>query len=296
MNDRNPKGKPQAPQPLVPPFTPLDAAQLTHSSFYKFVPFADPDVVAQRLRELTVALRGTILVAFEGISGVVAGKTDDLLAFETALFEDPTFGGLLRGMAFKHSPCKTVPFGTMKVHHKSEIVALGVEGITGLNAAPDTHLTPQQWREFIARDDVVVIDNRNSFEYRLGRFKGAIDPQVKHFRDFPQYMLDHAAEWRAQGKKVAMYCTGGIRCEKTGAWMKDAGLQVYQLDGGIMNYFAALPDADRDWQGECFVFDNRIALDTRLQETDTSIEQVYEAEPDGAWRIARAKRLAGEKP
>jgi UPF0176 protein len=93
-----------------------------------------------------------------------------------------------------------------------------------------------------------------------------------------------------------MYCTGGIRCEKTGAWMKDAGLQVYQLDGGIMNYFAALPDADRDWQGECFVFDNRIALDTRLQETDTSIEQVYEAEPDGAWRIARAKRLAGEKP
>jgi UPF0176 protein len=141
---------------------------------------------------------------------------------------------------------------------------------------------------------VVLIDNRNSFEYRLGHFHKAIDPQVAHFRDFAKFMQTHAAEWKAQGKRVAMYCTGGIRCEKTSAWMASNGLQVYQLEGGILNYFARMPDAERDWSGECFVFDNRIALDTQLQETTTTLEQVYEAEPDGAWRLERARRLMAD--
>ena len=92
-----------------------------------------------------------------------------------------------------------------------------------------------------------------------------------------------------------MYCTGGIRCEKTSAWMQDFGVDVYQLDGGILNYFQSMPDAEKDWEGECFVFDNRIALDTKLQETDTTLEDVYEGEPDGEWRIARAKRLDASK-
>ena len=104
-----------------------------------------------------------------------------------------------------------------------------------------------------------MIDNRNSFEYRLGRFKHAIDPGVDNFRDFPGYIQAQAPKWKAAGKRVAMYCTGGLRCEKTSSWMQDMGLTVYELDGGILNYFQQMPDADKDWQGECFVFDNRIA-------------------------------------
>jgi UPF0176 protein len=106
----------------------------------------------------------------------------------------------------------------------------------------------------------------------------------------------HAAQWREQGKRVAMYCTGGIRCEKTSAWMRELGLTVYQLEGGILNYFQQMPDAQRDWRGECFVFDNRVALDTQLQETATTLDDVYQQEADGAWRLERGRRLeqAGE--
>ena len=138
---------------------------------------------------------------------------------------------------------------------------------------------------------MVLLDNRNSFEFRLGRFHNAIDPQVTNFRDFPNYVSAHIDEWKRDGKRVAMYCTGGIRCEKTSAWMQDMDIPVYQLEGGILNYFKAMPDAARDWEGECFVFDNRIALDTKLTETDTTLEDVYNDEPDGEWRLARAKRL-----
>jgi UPF0176 protein len=146
--------------------------------------------------------------------------------------------------------------------------------------------------QLIKDPDVVLLDNRNSFEFRLGHFAGAVDPGVANFRDFPAYVQAHAAQWQAQGQRVAMYCTGGIRCEKTSAWMQGMGLPVYQLDGGILNYFQQMPDAQQDWHGECFVFDNRVALDTRLNETATTLEDVYQATPDGAWRLARARRLA----
>ena len=108
------------------------------------------------------------------------------------------------------------------------------------------------------------------------------------------YVQAHLDEWKAQGKRVAMYCTGGIRCEKTSAWMADLGMPVYQLEGGILNYFREMPDAERDWQGECFVFDNRVALDTRLQETDTTLDDVYTGEPDDQWRLERARRLGAD--
>jgi UPF0176 protein len=105
-------------------------------------------------------------------------------------------------------------------------------------------------------------------------------------------MVANAPAWQAAGKRVAMYCTGGIRCEKTSAWMQDVGLDIYQLEGGILNYFQSMPDAARDFEGECFVFDNRIALDTQLQETGTTADQVYD-DPADAWRLARARRLDG---
>ena len=257
---------------------------LFHISFYKFVALHDPHAVAAHLRLLAVELLGSVLVADEGINGVLAGSAAAVDAFEHRLQEDPRFVGI----SFKRSACRTAPFARLKVHVKPEIVSVGVPGG---GASPDTRVSPEQWRELIAQDNVVVLDNRNGFEYRLGRFRNAVDPGVTNFRDFPRYVQAHADEWKAAGKTVAMYCTGGIRCEKTSAWMRDLGLQVRELDGGILNYFQTLPDADRDWQGECFVFDNRVALDTRLQETETTAEQVYADEPDGEWRLQRARRL-----
>jgi len=272
---------------------------LTHSSFYKFVPLADPDAVVEVLRELVAPLTGSILVAEEGISGALAAPLNLLQVFEHAVQHDPRLQGAFIGMAFKHSACATKPFWKVRVHRKKEIVALGVDGVSGVTReqTDHTHVSPQQWRELIARDDVVVIDNRNHFEYRLGRFKNAIDPKVDNFRDFPSYLQAQAPLWKAEGKRVAMYCTGGIRCEKTSAWMQnDLGLEVFQLDGGIVSYFQALPDADRDWEGECFVFDNRVAIDTHLRETPTTVEQVYNDAPDEAWRLVRAKRLDSVTP
>lgn len=262
----------------------------THVSFYKFVPVAKPEAYVARLRVLTTHVLGSILIAGEGINGMVAGTQDDLAAFEQALRHDPLFEGAFSDIVFKRSPCTRAPFGKMKVHHKPEILPLGISGVDGRNTG--INLSPQEWREFIQRDDVVLLDNRNSFEFRLGHFASAIDPGVRNFRDFPEYVKAHLADWQAQGKTIGMYCTGGIRCEKTSAWMRDLGVEVFQLEGGILNYFAQMPDADRDWTGECFVFDNRIALDTSLQETSTTLEDVYLGEPDGAFRLNRARRLA----
>jgi UPF0176 protein len=271
---------------------------LVHTAFYKFAEVARPEDTAARLRELVAnpdwALTGSILVATEGINGMLAGTAQALDAIEHALRHDPAFDGAFAGMVFKRSACTTPPFGKMKVHVKKEIVPLGIEGVDGRATGID--VSPRDWRALIKDPDVVLLDNRNSFEYRLGHFEGAIDPGVTNFRDFPAYVQAHAAGWKAQGKRVAMYCTGGIRCEKTSAWLRQLDLPVYQLEGGILNYFQQMPDAELDWHGECFVFDNRVALDTRLQETASTLDDVYGE--DEAWRLARARRLAqaGQRP
>ena len=264
-----------------------------HTAFYKFTLLPQPEEVAARLRDLVSqpdvdGLTGSILVAGEGINGMLAGTPQAIDRIEQALVQDPALAGAFAGMVFKRSECTTPPFGKMKVHVKKEIVPLGIDGVDARRTGID--VSPQDWRDLIREPDVVLLDNRNSFEYRVGHFEGAIDPQVTNFRDFPAYVRAHAQEWKAQGKRVAMYCTGGIRCEKTSAWMLEMDLPVYQLEGGILNYFQQMPDAQHDWRGECFVFDNRVALDTRLQETATTLDDVYGA--DDAWRLARARRLA----
>lgn len=275
---------------MLPP-PPLRPA-LVHTAFYRFTPLPAPEATAARLRELVGApeagLTGSILLATEGINGMLAGTPAAIDRIEQVLQHDPAFDGAFTGMVFKRSACSTPPFGKLKVYVKKEIVPLGIEGVDGRNTGID--VAPRDWRTLIKDPEVVLLDNRNSFEYRLGRFEGAIDPGVTNFRDFPAYVRAHAAEWKAQGKRVAMYCTGGIRCEKTSAWMRELDLPVYQLEGGILNYFQQMPDADLDWQGECFVFDNRVALDTHLQETVTTLDDVYG--DDDAWRLARARRLA----
>ena len=265
---------------------------MIHTAFYKFTPLADPNQVAGALRTLVsepdhVGLTGSILLAAEGINGMLAGTPQVIERVEAALLNDPVFAGAFAGMAFKRSACTTPPFGRMKVQVKREIVPLGIDGVDARNTG--INVSPREWRELLKDPDLLLLDNRNSFEYRLGHFEGAIDPGVNNFRDFPAYVRAHAEQWKAQGKRVAMYCTGGIRCEKTSAWMLGMDLPVYQLEGGILNYFQQMPDAQHDWRGECFVFDNRVAVTPRLQEADTTLDDVYG--DDDAWRLARARRL-----
>lgn len=259
---------------------------LLHSAFYRFVELTDPEEVARWLRELSLNVLGSILVAPEGINGVLAGSAQALDVFERALLEDCRFSGI----AFKRSCCATPPFARMKVHCRAEIVSIGVSAVA-VDDHPHTRVSPQVWRQLMTQDDVVVLDNRNAFEFRLGHFKSALNPKVENFRDFPEFVRAQAPAWKAAGQRIAMYCTGGIRCEKTSPWMRSLGLDVYELEGGILNYFAALPDALQEWEGECFVFDNRVALDTQLQETATTAEDVYADSPDDAWRLMRARRL-----
>ena len=274
----------------------LSPPPLLHSAFYRFVPLTDPVAAADALRALARGLQGSIVVASEGINGTVAGMPGVVADFEAALQRRDVLDGVLAGMVFKHSACVTEPFGRMKVGVKPEIVALGLpEAFPAPDERDGSHLAPAAWRELLARADVVVLDNRNHFEVRLGHFRGAVDPQVHNFRDFAAFVQAHAPAWREAGQTVAMYCTGGIRCDKTAPWLRSLGLDVRQLDGGILNYFQQMPDAERDWQGECFVFDNRVALDTRLNETATTPEQVFDATyPDEAWRLQRARQL--DKP
>ncbi|RZL38816.1 MAG: hypothetical protein EOP35_04995 [Rubrivivax sp.] len=257
---------------------------VVHSSFYRFTPIADPAAFAEWLRERGAALGlgGVILVAEEGLSAAIAAEAEAVQKFETELQTRPG----LADLHFKHNACERRPFSRLKVSVKREIVAFGIPGVRG--DATDTHVSPQRWRELLADPDTVVLDNRNTFEFKLGRFRGAVDPGVAHFRDFPAYVEAHRDEW--QGRTVAMYCTGGIRCEKTAAWMQQRGLQVAQLDGGILNYLEAFPDAADDWQGECYVFDKRIAIDAAGRETGTTAEQVF-TDPADAWRLNRAQRL-----
>jgi len=272
-----------------------DRTALLHSAFYRFTPLHDPAAAADALRQLAAGLYGSITVAPEGLNGAVSGPRQAVLAFEAALADAGTLGGVFQGLAFKHSACTTPPFARLKVLVKPETVALGLPQADALplpDASDASHLSPAAWRALLDRDDVVVLDNRNHFEVRLGRFRGATDPQVRHFRDFVAYVQAQAPAWRDAATPVAMYCTGGIRCDKTAPWLRSLGLQVWQLDGGILNYLAQTPDAERDWLGECFVFDKRIALDCRLQETATTADAVFDPQDPGeAWRLARAHRL-----
>jgi UPF0176 protein len=275
-----------------------------HTAFYRFVPLTDPAAVATALRGLALGLRlqGSLVLAREGLNGALAGSAADVAAFEAAVQRQGLAAGAFAGMPFKHSACTTPPFGRLKVSVRPEIVALGLPAGAGQAAVPppderdDSHVPPAQWHALIRRDDVVLLDNRNHFEVRLGRFQGAVDPQVHNFRDFVAHVLAQAPAWRAAGQTVAMYCTGGVRCDKTAPWLRSLGLTVKQLEGGILNHFAQLPnlppEAQGDWTGECYVFDRRVALDRRLRETGTPIDAVYDPNhADEAWRLQRARQL-----
>ena len=269
--------------------------KILHSSFYRLTPVADPRALANQILIWAQDLLGSLVVASQGVSGAVAGTPAAVAHFERALRQSDWLADVAHRIRFRHSGCGTVPFGRLSVSVKPSLVTLGLPS-TGLLPEPDqddeTHLDPHSWRALMARGDCVVLDNRNHFEYRVGHFRGAIDPEVHHFRDFVAFVEARAPVWRAQARPVAMYCTGGIRCDMTAPWLRSLGLEVWQLDGGILNYFETIPTAEEDWEGNCFVFDNRIALNTQLEESPIAAEAVYDPMfPDERWRLDRAQRL-----
>jgi len=232
----------------------------TIASFYRFTRLAAP--AAWRARVLEHArehrLRGSLLVAAEGLNASIAGVADDVAAFLAWLQSEPGMAAL--DVRLTTSP--TPPFRRLKVKLKSEIVSLGRPDLDPASATAH-HLDPVAWHTFIQRPDVLVVDTRNSYEHALGSFAGARDAGLDHFREFPARIAAFRAD--VADRALALFCTGGIRCEKAGAWLRAQGVaEVYQLAGGILRYLVEVPREVSLWRGECFVFDDRVALDAAL--------------------------------
>jgi len=229
------------------------------AALYRFADVADPQDWRDRLEAACEAegVRGTLLIAFEGINGTIAGSDAAIARVLEAIRSKPAFEKL----DVKYSRAATMPFHRLKVRVKPEIVTLGKPGIDGRDAG--IHVMPQDWNALIADPDTLVIDTRNDYEVRVGTFEGAVDPGTSGFRDFPAWFAAEGRDLIAQRRpaRVAMFCTGGIRCEKSTALLKAEGVgDVRHLKGGILNYLEHVPEADSLWQGECFVFDQRVAV------------------------------------
>lgn len=240
----------------------------TIAALYCFARFTDPAAIAVDLRGLCAHLQtcGTLILAGEGINGTVAGSADAISALVAHLRTLPGCAD----MDVKYSHAHGAPFARMKVKVKSEIVTLGVGDLDPVNQA-GTHLDPADWNALIADPDTVVIDTRNAYEVAVGTFEGAIDPETRSFREFPDWFDAFAADLKAQGRspKIAMFCTGGIRCEKSTALVKARGFDdVYHLKGGILRYLEEMPETDSRWQGDCYVFDERVAVGHGLKVGD----------------------------
>lgn len=207
-------------------------------------------------------VRGTLLLADEGINGTIAGTQEAIASVLSFLREQPEFTRL----EHKESRATSMPFLRMKVRVKKEIVTMGVPGLDPENAA-GTHIAADAWNALISDPDTVVIDTRNDYEVAIGTFKGALNPQTRSFREFPQWVRQQAA--LADKPKIAMFCTGGIRCEKASAFMKAEGFEdVFHLKGGILKYLEEIPQDESLWDGACFVFDERVAVTHGLQESE----------------------------
>lgn len=230
------------------------------AALYKFVSLPDYRRLRQPLLERCRALdlSGTLLLAGEGINGTVAGSRAAIDALLDYLRRDPR----LADLEHKESLDQRMPFYRMKVKLKNEIVTMGVEGIDPAQTA-GTYVAPRDWNRLISAGDVLVIDTRNDYEVAVGTFEGACNPRTTSFREFPAFVAANLD--RRRHKKVAMFCTGGIRCEKSTAYLKQQGFdQVYHLRGGILRYLQEVPQAESLWRGECFVFDNRVSVDHNL--------------------------------
>lgn len=230
-------------------------------ALYKFVQLDDYESLKPPTLDLMLkhSVRGTLLLASEGINGTVSGTREDIDALIRWLEADAR----LNPLETKESFHAEQPFNRSKVKLKKEIVTMGVENIDP-NRSVGTYVKPEDWNQLISDPDVVLVDTRNDYEVEIGTFKNAINPNTTSFREFPEYANRHLDP--AKHKKVAMFCTGGIRCEKSTAYMKQQGFEeVYHLQGGILKYLETVPQKESLWEGECFVFDERVAVNHQLE-------------------------------
>jgi UPF0176 protein len=238
-----------------------DQSQIVVCALYKFVTLEKFQDLRQPLLKVMEynKIRGTLLLASEGINGTVASNRQGIDAL-LAWFEKDA---RLVNMVVKESFENSNPFNRIKVKLKKEIVTMGIEGIDPKQVV-GTYVKPKDWNALISDPDVVLVDTRNAYEVKVGTFEGALNPNTTNFREFPQYVRDNLDP--KANKKVAMFCTGGIRCEKSTAYLKEQGFdEVYHLEGGILKYLEEVPEADTMWQGECFVFDNRVTVNHQLE-------------------------------
>jgi UPF0176 protein len=232
--------------------------QILVAALYRFTPVEDPQAVRDRLEALCAPeVRGTLLVAHEGLNGTIAGPAAAVERALDGIRALPGFADLDVKRALAAAP----PFHRMKVRIKPEIVTMGQPGLDPADAG--TYVSPQDWDALIRDPGTVVIDTRNDYEAAVGAFAGAVQPNTRTFRDFPAWFRDEGRALldRPGVERVAMYCTGGIRCEKATAFLKSEGVaDVFHLEGGILRYLEITPEADSSWRGECFVFDERVAV------------------------------------
>ena len=235
-------------------------SSVTVAALYRFTPIADPAALRDALEGTCKAqgIKGTLLVAHEGINGTIAGSADGIAHVVDFIRAQPDCADT----DVKYSHASGMPFYRMKVRIKREIVTMGVEGIDP-RASVGTYVSPQDWNALIADPETIVIDTRNDYEVAAGTFERAIDPRTATFREFPGWFRREREKLLGEGKtpKVAMFCTGGIRCEKSTAFLKAEGIdQVYHLKGGILKYLEEVPEEESLWRGECFVFDERVTV------------------------------------
>jgi UPF0176 protein len=229
---------------------------LTVAAFYHFARLDDPGSRQLPLLEFAKGegVKGSVLLAREGVNGTIAGDRTGVLAVLDQVRGWAGFADLV----WKESPAEAMPFGRMKVKVKAEIVTMGQPDVDPA-ARVGRYVAPQDWNALIADPEVAVIDTRNDYEVMLGTFAGAVDPQTRSFRDFPRWWAVNGE--RFAGKRIAMFCTGGIRCEKSTNWLIGQGVtDVYHLQGGILQYLEDVPADDSLWQGECYVFDDRVSV------------------------------------
>ncbi|MCF6225407.1 MAG: rhodanese-related sulfurtransferase [Xanthomonadales bacterium] len=241
------------------------------TALYHFVSLENHQELRQPLLDIMLKndVRGTLLLASEGINGTIAGSQDGINNVLNWLRQDPR----LKDFDSKNSYTHEMPFYRTKVKLKKEIVTMGVQGIDP-NLKVGRYVEPEDWNELIANPETILIDTRNDYEYQIGSFKNASNPNTKTFREFPQYIKDNLDLSKNKNKKIAMFCTGGIRCEKSTAYLIEQGFEnVFHLRGGILKYLEEVPEEKTLWQGECFVFDNRVAVNHNLEKG--TYEQCY---------------------
>ncbi|MGF9762825.1 rhodanese-related sulfurtransferase [Microvirga sp. 0TCS3.31] len=240
------------------------------AALYQFVPLPDFRELKDPLHALCLDLgiRGTLLLAHEGINGTVAGTEEGVDALMVELRDGPLFRGRLDNLELKFSAASEMPFKRMKVRLKKEIVTLGDPQTDPLRRV-GTYVSPAEWNRLLEEPGIVLLDTRNDFEVEMGTFEGAVDPRIKRFGEFKDFVKNELDP--KQHRKVAMFCTGGIRCEKASAYMLNQGFEeVFHLKGGILKYLEDVPEAESRWKGECFVFDERVALGHGLVEAGES--------------------------